>query len=1355
MPAKPINPLDGPSHPFPDGEKVLILRHRMLIFGNATLRCAYLALFALFCSESSLALTLNAKNSNTCQLEIVQKNNSDNARKVCQATLLTTGIVAFNPLCLPRYSNRVQKLQVSCLEGSVKRDIDPHDPNLPRDENGHIFMPLGLSFELPLPGSAIIPNTENKSCYFEKDGQKTDLENFNSSEHTLWGSPVMCELYSDDKVVGILSPNGVSLFKNPDILIQSDAKSLNTDFALCTELGNCLQDLVGMPDDLQDKIAILEHMARKNQEESALQAEVANVKLSAEELLGACHDKKVQDELKPKELKQGFWAGFQGSLEEFYLGNFNSNEDLADSVLKDTEGLLKDSDSTRTRVLSWLDDPAQKDKAALDLIKGSAEIVATDVIREKMVDLKLTSQEQQKEAMDKVMPSFRECLANAKNAQTKVKECVDTLQDQAPIVIAEEVLEMQFDKNFRSQFKTAEEAEKAHSLTLASYKRCLADFYLKPENSDLNKEDLARACVYEAMAHAFNVVAGEKIDANLEGLTLTSSAKRELKNNIMTTGLNCQFGATIAKSPNYARDDRRLLSKISTDEFESAVKGCQTKLTTKASDILVPMILSAHPDIQKTFPAENERQRFVDQVIKGPYEDCKKWFESTGKPFSVEVCEGVVRHHAFKEVASRELADKAKSYGVTNHLAVMLAFKACNARIENTLLKETPTPDREAQELSCLKIAVSDLASLAVPVKILAEVKAQPDLIPLEDKIINDPAIKDLPNEMKSCLERGLGSAQNLEEFNSALNTHIDSCTFSTTKGAYREIVPLVLEQELSGQIKDPKRRSDFIARFETEVLAPQIAQMKQGDAPAAFLVNIKKEVMRSVAESELSSLLGEPLKQVKDEETRARIEGEVKEIFLTCVETSDKVEDCPLQVTLNATKLIGSAATGEKIDSFLSGQQATELKVKTSREISSCVDKLESPTEEKASACVGISALNLTATIPQSVLKEYRGALGSPVSSKKFDQEIEKVRAFYEDGKNTRFDNNDPAIVLYASLHTCLVGAREQQRKNTLTLETALEYSDKCSSEFETNIVAQMRQRFTSVARSKHGRSQLSDVFDVLMLFKDAPKPSGAKGGSGSTELTTLMGLLAQMSREACAYDSKSCDVRIAALKKDMREFASRTPPPDQDELKERMIKSKFMDLVIEAQVAKSLKAELNSGLASMKDRTGYLDQSINTITSPQILRSVMETNKGKILLAEVKAKLLVGDTTNITESPRIKAALADALTANTKNNSFIDHLFYGIVEPQIIDQKSSFSGVMGRALGIVKGKNFTWRQIRNTPEGAHARLLFARFFEGVVEGSVKPNDIKGNPRQLKARGLPSEKEITDLLTQGLKRLR
>lgn len=1302
------------------------------------------------------ALSLSEKNDPSCKIEVALKSNPKNVRTVCQATLLPNSAVAFNPQCLPlRLSRHTQKLQVNCLGGAVVKELDvSNQAAVLKDDKGIFYLPLDMTLEIPLHASVSDFGDSTENCQYQSSTGLKPVSEFRRQDVKDWGAPVMCPKDAEQVIVGIMGATGVLSFENQELMGELKARPNPHELAnVCQELGNCLEDLVGMPDDLSDKIAILEHMARRENPE--LKSSVATVKIEADQLLRTCHQRKISDGLQTPELNQGLWASFQGGFEELYLSAFNDNEDIADTVIGDSADLLSDPAPTRERVLTWLNSPAQKDLSSLDLVKGSAQIVATDVIRSKMSELKLTDPAEQELALAQIMPGFSQCLESAANASTKVKECVAALEDQAPMVIARQILEQQFDKHFRAQFPTDDEAKRVHELTMASYERCLADFYLKSENADQSKEDLARACVYEAMAHAFNIVAQEKVDKHLSELELSPLELRSLRSDIMRTGMNCSFGSTIAKAPNYSQNDRRFLAKIATPEFESAVKGCQNQLTTNASDILIPKILSAHPDIVKSFSDPSERQSFVDRVVSGPYQKCKEWFEQQNIAFEVDVCEGVVRHHAFREVAGRELSKKAQDYGVSDHLKVMLDFKVCTAQIEANLLQLTPDLERETKELACLKTAVADLAALAVPVKIAQEIESQPSLLALKERIMNDEAIGRLPDVMRSCLGEKLAPTQDLESFNTTLAQEIENCTFETTKGAYSEIVPIVLEHELIENIADPARREAFIERFKTATLEPKIAQMQMGDQASEFLATIKKEVMRSFASEELDSLLSEPLQQIRSTETRENIKEDIGELFLKCVDESTDVEACPKQITLAATKMIGSAATAEKIDAYLQGDKARELKERASKQLNECVDRLEDPTEAQAKACVGVTAISLTASIPVGILKEYSGALGSSFRGQKFDQEIEKVRAFYEDGKKVRFNGKDPAITLYASLHTCLILAREEQRKQTLTLESALNHSEKCSSEFETNVVSQMRQKFTAVGKTRAIRTQLSGVFDVLMLFKDAPKATGATGAAVNSELTSLMALLAEMSQDACHYDAATCKARINALKKDMQAFAARTPKPTQDALKERLIKSKFMDLVIEAQVAKSLNGELHKGLATMKDRTGYLDQSITTITSPQILRAIMDSNKGKVLLAEVKAKLMAGDTANLTESPRIRRALSAALISNTKNNSLIDHLFYGIVEPQIIDQKSSFAGVMGRALGIVKGRNFTWREIRNTPEGAQARSLFARFFAGVVEGSVQASDIKGSPRQLKARGLPSEKEITDLLTQGLKRLR
>ena len=881
----------------------------------------------------------------------------------------------------------------------------------------------------------------------------------------------------------------------------------------------------------------------------------------------------------------------------------------------------------------------------------------------------------------------------------------------------------------------------------------MADFYLAPENKFKNKEELTKACVYESISTGFNLVVEDKIESNLKPLTLSESEKLTLKSKIIKEGLNCPLGSTIKKAPNYSQNERLYLSKIDSKEFESSVKNCQAKLTTHASDVLVPIILSAHQDVVKSFPIKSEREKFVSGIIDGQYAECKEWFAKNHHPYSVDVCEGVVRHYAFYAVANRELSSKAKGYGVTDNLEVMLNFKACNTKIESELLREKADPEREKKELACLQNAVSDLAAAAVPIKIEAEIDKVASLAPMKEEILKSDGIQALTPKMKECLERGLSGSDSLSTFNAKLGGSIEACSFEVTKSAYVQIVPLALQSELAKNIPDPQRRNAFIDKFKNEQLLPKIAQLTPEADSGAFMAQIKKDVMRTFVRTELDSMLEAPLKEIKNEETRKELKAEVNLNFVNCIERNEIVDSCPQQVSVYATEKIGSAALEENIYSFLKGKEAQELAAKTRDELRGCIASHRDPTEEQAKACVGSGAIKLTATVPKKVLKDFSSALGSKLSAAKLDAELKKVSDFYESGGSSKFNNKDPAVLLYAAHQTCLSGARVLESKSELTLEAAMEYSNYCALSFESSVIDEMRRKFTHVSTSKTIRGELSKVFDVLMLFKDAPSKKSSSGGE-SENLGELMTMIATMSKAACNYDLATCRARVAALTKDMQNYAAAAPKKSIEELKERLVKSPFMDLIIEAQVAISLKGELTKGLASMRDNIGYLDQSIDIVTSPKILRNIMNSNRGKVLLAEVKVKILAGQTDNLTESPRIKGALAGALVANTGHNSFIDHLFYGIVEPQILQKKSSFSGVMGRALGIVKNDKFTWREIRKTPEGQQARSLFARFFHGVVTGDVRASDIKNPPTRLKAQGYPSEKDIVDLITKGLKSL-
>ncbi len=1310
-------------------------------------------------SQSMLwALEFNGENSQSCQIQVVPKSSQSaaNKRLLCQATLLRTQKVAFTPTCFPsRIAHRTHKLQVSCLEGLVVKDITAAElPYMQSDQSGIHYLNVDVKMDLPLrPSSKRAVSEEN--CYYEHDNSRHSLPDFNAQNVDLWGAPVYCTQDESPLLVGILGATGLLEFESPEELNLGETHSPDSEIQnVCQELGHCLDDLVGLPDDLEDKIRVVEHMIRED--DIAIRGSVSQLRIDAYALLHKCHEEKIDAQLEPKKLESGFFALLTGKMESAYMSAFHSHEDMADEVMSSAGSLLSEPDTINSQIVSWLDSSEASDLSNLDKIKGAAQIVASAVLKEKMTPLGLTEEAEQEAVLLRIMPSFKECLESAVNASSKVKECSEELQKKAPIVIGRAVVEKNFEKNFSSQFKNEADEAQLRKYTLATFDRCISDFYLEEmnEQSILNTEEMTKACVYESLSASFNKVVEKKIEDNISELEIPAGERLSLKREIIDRGLNCSMGAIISKAPNYSTDERRYLGKVTSAAFENSVKECQNAITTYASDTLIPKILSSHRDIVKAIPDVSARASFVSSVIEGPYKDCKNWFENQNIAYNVLVCESIVRHEAFNKVAALELTAKAESYGVEDTLKIMLDFKACNMRIEQQLLALTPYEDREREEIACLQSAVLALSGAAVPIKIQAEIDAVASLAPIKEQILSSPGIVSLDERMKSCLAESLAGSEDLTAFNSKLQESIDTCTFQVTKSAYGEIVPMALELELQKNIPDQARRTQFIENFKRDTLNDKLADLERGTDSQSFLNAIKKDVMRAYAQSELDLMLEAPLAQIKSSTTREQLAREVRADFIACIESNQNVESCPNVVTITATKKIGGAALEENIRSVVKDERANELSDRARGELNRCIDRLESPTERAAKACVGVAAINLTATIPTLVLSDYARAIGSNLSPQSLNQELTKVRNFYEANGSANFNDRDPAVMLYAAHETCLSSARDQMSRNILTLESALEVSNHCAKQFEESVVNSMRRKFTGVSTSQTIRGELSKIFDVLMLFKDAAKPSGAENSGKQEDLAPLMEMIADMSKAACNYDLATCQARVRALKADMINYAQTPPAKTMEELKERLVRSSFMDLIIEAQVANSLKSELTSGLATMRDNIGYLDMSINNITSPGILRSIMESGRGRVLLAEVKAKILAGETDNLTASPRIRQALAGALVANTSHNSFVDHLFYGIVEPELIQKKGSFTGVLGRALGIVKSDKFTWREIRRTPEGQQARALFARFFAGVVTGDVQASDIKAPSARIKSMGYPSEQQIVDLITQGLKSL-
>jgi uncharacterized protein YgiM (DUF1202 family) len=332
----------------------------------------------------------------------------------------------------------------------------------------------------------------------------------------------------------------------------------------------------------------------------------------------------------------------------------------------------------------------------------------------------------------------------------------------------------------------------------------------------------------------------------------------------------------------------------------------------------------------------------------------------------------------------------------------------------------------------------------------------------------------------------------------------------------------------------------------------------------------------------------------------------------------------------------------------------------------------------------------------------------------------------------------------------------REAREPGDIDLEQYLGASDECTERFESEVTAHIRRQFINTSRpgrtSQHARP-LGMAVDTLLLLQGKPTP-GAGEGPRENNTLELMNMVAEQVIATCNYNQRECEQSLQTTRTQIERFRERNPNATSAELQSQFIRSPFIDKAIEANITTTLSRELNRALADRFDNEGILRDRVSHITSPEMMRQILNNRYGQAAREYIRNAIENGRGDSIDTDPRLRMIIASAVTDNLNNGGFVDELMYGLVQPELNRQRSTTRVGIGNFFGVVSKRNFNWHRLRDTPEGQEARRIFAR---NLLEPMFQGRDLGGTPSPRDGRKTMMDDEmdrIEKLIEQGIRGL-
>lgn len=998
------------------------------------------------------------------------------------------------------------------------------------------------------------------------------------------------------------------------------------------------------------------------------------------------------------------------------------------------------------------------------------------------------------DSLDKnLIPPFKKCLSSAVDKET-VLECADKFSLTAAVKIAKIELDNQLNENFATRFNE-DEFELVKKRSHQIYERCINQYYYDDRlQKDISSSDKAKACVYESILAAYEKTKEKELNITLAGL-FNQEERKEIIKDIEKEARNCHLGNIINSPERLTKSQYKTLSLLEIDDYKSSLFSCVEKLSIRAGEHVIKRSIETNPQVVEYSGSTQEISKLTQRLLTNEYRQCLD-YQSNRENKDPQACSDLITAVTTVNVATKALEKNvtelfsSQAEIDTNMKEISAIMNRCEKEIGPQLLdaiREERTIDYESKVTACLSASVDIIVRNLTPQKISESLDENPGIAKYKEEILAMDEVKGLTAFTQKCFKDSFSQLRTIDEFTSNLDEIQEKCIFETEKRATDKIALLVMEKELLPVLEDRESTKALIEKYYNgdQGLALRISQAKNKEELNRIVALITPELTQRAAKEVIPSMTAQYLSEATKEDKK-RIQAELLGHIETCIEETKKYENdkidkgvnrCMNTVSAKGHILIGETLINENIESILGDfpQASQKLKKNSKRRITQCIGKLSQDLQkEKYSQaleeCLSNEIYTLSHSIPREAWLSYAKNTTTNYSQELLEAKLLEVERYFRITGDYKREIRDPLIANHVSLLRCLSQKRANLKKRgNHSVAKVLETYPACTDKIEDQVKGEVATKFSHDHAPRDG---LGKDFKELGLILTSLTGEASSSNTGSSQSASqskdsvsdafrMMNLIGTKMAATCTFNEGDCRKSIAQTKVDISDYKKKNPQATGDQLVNRFIDSPLMDEVIKAELAATLRVELIKGLKDYKDSEGILEGVLKDISSPESINQLIATPYGNEILRLVKNEIKNDNLDNVGNNKKLRRALANAITYNTGNNSFVDKLMYAIVQPTLNSERRKSNGVfgifknfkvaLGRALRIVKARNFKWEKIRETKEGRVARDIFAKqIFAPIINGE----DLeRSRATDKKSKNLLEQKskQVEDLIIKGL----
>lgn len=1230
------------------------------------------------------------------------------------------------------------------------------------------------------------------------------------------GAGVICvDKNKKETVVGALDKNfritsiaeieKIQQISNLSELLQSYEENINTK---CNDTKLCLKNLSEQTEKLTgDMVGILRKLNQDFKNESTttsleLKENIDNLELNFEKIRLECNKIAISLNMtNDDEIETGFLSSSMGTIENMGISAIELfNSDFLLNQFKDVEIIGENLSDQEIKKI--FEDTKKKNPNAsnIELIKKSTAAFTDKIIQRISSDMDITRVSDSKflEFKKTTRKDLDKCLATS-DSKDKILECSDKFAKTASVKLSEIELENQLEENFKKQFENVEDFLNLSISAKDTFYRCINKFFYKQNKVD--NSNAAKGCVLQSMLTAFN----KTKDITLRKYIIESGAKSHeiapLLSKIEKASKSCNNYDIIYSTNSNTEQDLVRLSNLEPDDFKTYLFDCIEKLTISAGRIITQESVKNHPQIRELVKDSNEIDLIVESVATRLYDECIKVQKGTK---DANQCRDLITAGTTLEVAKKEIIrtvnDLTAEFPALKQELLEKASQnlaKCSNNLEQKHLEALATSTEvpsQAQTTKCLKdtvlIIVKDITDATVKKTVAAEEIVKPYL----NEVMSNSELAQIGTKVKNCFQAKLASANSIDDFTSRIDDVKKECQFNAEKEATSIIAPIILTKKLTEALEDELVAKKIATEYTSSKngLIARMNNAKSKEELSAITTQITLDLTIKGANYLIPNLVKDMLKDYP-QSTRDRITKSLTTSISNCIlainksstNQSEQIDQCINKSTKKGYEEISAQIIYKNIDDVLGTDQrvSDSLFSKSQERFKKCADKISTNQASNnykgtINSCMIDEVANLSYEIPREAILLYAPAAGLDINDKQMREKLLEIENYYKQSpqKGTPPNKTGNFILDSHFIHMkCISNARAALKKvNEQDMEKVQSSYAKCTDNVEKNIKLGIAEIFAR----KHSSNTTNYMAmynlgkTLIQLTSNEPDPGTKNQGSTDarverkplSETFSQMHLVGGKFKTACEMSPTKCLSIAQNSLNDITSYKNNNPKATGDQLFNRFIDSQVMDFVVISEISTSLNTQLKEGMKNYIDDKGLLLNAINEITTPTSIEALMATTEGKLAQTKITAAIKNNTIDDIMKDESFRKLFAQILTKNTSNDSFIDKLIYGLIQPIVKKEKETSNGVfgifknpkvsLGRLFGIVSGSDFDWNKIRNTTQGDKARKIFAsEIFAPIVRGEdleVKPSGNKKYKNKLEELTA----QIEGLIVSGVKSL-